>query len=180
MHAILEQIGPANALAGAAVILGLVVVALAVRAATNAALALKTRVLALGSGAALLGVGAGRPLGLDQAIPEALTQWFSATFDTPLEQASVIAVGVVALGMLIGLVLVYFWIRAMIRLAWMAFVGLALLAVSLAVVRAAEGIVPVPDVLRDGFVLTGIVAMLLVVWGIYRMVTRPAPPPSRA
>jgi hypothetical protein len=135
--------------------------------------------LALGSGAALLGVGAGRPLGLDEAVPDAITQWLARTFDTPLEQAAVVAVVVVALGMLIGLVLVYFWIRAMIRLAWMALVGLSLLAVSLAVVLAGEGILPVPDALRDGFVLTGIVAMLLVVWGIYRMLARPSAPPPR-
>lgn len=165
-------------IAGTAVVLGLVVLVLAFRALTNAALALRARLFALGSGAALLGVGAGRPLGWDVALGEALAGWL----DTPLEQAALIGLAALVLGLLVSLVLLYFWIRALIRMAWLAFVGLSLLAVSLTVVLAGEGILPVPDVLLDSFVLGAITGMLLVLWGVVRMLqqaSRPAPTPAR-
>lgn len=172
-----ETLAP-SLIAGAAILFGVVVLALAVRALTNAAVALRARLFALGSGAALLGVGAGRPLGWDVALGEALAGWL----DTPLEQAALIGLGVLVLGLSVALVLLYFWIRALMRMAWLAFVGLSLLAVSLTVVLAGEGILPVPEVLRDSFVLGAIAGMLLVLWGVVRMLrqtARPAPVPAR-
>lgn len=178
MDAIPAETFAPSLVAGAAIVFGLVVLVLAFRALTNAAVALRARLFALGSGAALLGVGAGRPLGWDVALGEALSGWL----DTPLEQAALIGLGVLVLGLLVALVLLYFWIRALMRMAWLAFVGLTLLAVSLSVILAGEGILPVPDVLRDSFVLGAITGMLLVLWGVVRMLqqaVRPTPAPAR-
>ena len=81
-----------------------------------------------------------------------------------------------------GLVVLVLAFRALMRMAWLAFVGLTLLAVSLSVILAGEGILPVPDVLRDSFVLGAITGMLLVLWGVVRMLqqaVRPTPAPAR-
>jgi hypothetical protein len=178
VDAILPDSVAPSVVAGAAILFGVVVLVLAIRALTNAAVALRARLFALGSGAALLGVGAGRPLGWDVALGEMLAGWL----DTPLEQAALIGLAALVLGLLVGLVLLYFWIRALMRMAWLAFVGLTLLAVSVSVILAGEGILPVPDVLRDSFVLGAITGMLLVLWGVVRMLqqaVQPAPAKAR-
>lgn len=177
MDAIPLSTSTPSLLTGAAVLLGVVVLVLALRALTNAALALRARLFALGSGAALLGVGGARPLGWDVALGEALAGWL----DTPVQEAALIGLGVLVLALMLALALLYLWIRALMRMAWLAFMGLSLLAVSLTVVLAAEGILPVPELLRDSFVLGAITGMLLVLWGVIRMLRRgPGPAPTSA
>lgn len=175
MDAILAQIGALGAVALAGLVLGLVLLVVTLRALTNAALTLRARLFALGSAVTLLGVGGARPPGvgaygnwpgtLFDLLTEALARWL----DSPVETAAVIAVLVVAALFCLWLVFLYFWIRTLIRIAWMAFVGLCLLALSVTVILAADGVLPVPDLLRNGFVLAAIISMLLVLWGVVRM-----------
>jgi hypothetical protein len=181
VDAILTQIGAVGAVALAGLVLGLVLLVVTLRALTNAALTLRTRLFALGSAVTLLGVGGARAPGVEGAygawvdtlfdlLTEALARWL----DSPIETAAVIAILVVAALFCLWLVLLYYWIRTLMRVAWMAFLGLCLLALSITVILAADGVLPVPDLLRNGFVLTAIVSMLLVLWGVVRMLRRPA------
>lgn len=180
MDAILTEIGPVNAIAGAAIGFGVLMLILALRALTNAALLLRARLFALGSALTLLSTstfyGGRHPAGLDAPwtetlfamVTEALARWMGS----PVETAAVVAGLVLVGGLILWLILVYYWIRALMRMAWVAFVGLCLLALSLSVVLAAEGVLPVPDLLRDSFVLAAIVSMLLIVWGVVRLLRR--------
>ena len=95
-------------------------------------------------------------------------------FDVALEQAAAIALGALALTLVVGLVLVYFWIRAMMRLAWLAFAGTCLAVAAGAVVLAGEGIVPVPPWLAETSVLAALAGGLLLLLGVVRMLRAPA------
>jgi hypothetical protein len=161
MGALIEELGPANLAAGAALLAGLVVLVLAVRAVTNAALALRARVFALGTGLGLTALGLGKPLGWDRRIPELLAGWL----DTPLEQAAAVVAAVLA----VAVVLAYFWIRAMMRLMWLAFAGACLLGTALAVGLAGQGFVAVPAWLAQTSVLAAIAGGLVLLLGTVRM-----------
>jgi hypothetical protein len=171
MDALIERFGAGNLAAWVALLVGGLVLVLALRALTNAALALRARLFALGSGLALTAAGLGKPLGWDRQ----LIAWLAGWLDTPLEQAAAIALGALALALLVGLVLVYFWIRAMMRLAWLAFAGTCLAFAAGAVVLAGEGIVPVPPWLAETSVLAALAGGLLLLLGVVRMLRAPAP-----
>lgn len=173
MGAVIEELGPANVAAGVVLTVGLLVLALAVRALTNAALALRARLFALGSGLGLTALGLGKPLGLDRRLLEQVSVWL----DTPLEQAAAVLALVLAVAILVSLVLAWLWLRAMMRLLWLAWVGASLLGTALLVILAGEGLVPVPAWLSDTSVLVAVIAGLLLVWGLVRSL-RPAPKPT--
>lgn len=174
MGALIDELGAANVAAGAALILGVVVLALAARAMTNAALALRARLFALASGLGLTALGLGKPLGWDRRFLELLAAWL----DTPLEQAAAVAAVALGLSLVIGLVLAYFWIRAMMRLAWLAFAGACLFGTAILVVLAGEGVLAVPAWLAETSVLAAIAGGLLLLLGMVRML-RPAAPPKQ-
>ena len=171
MDALIERFGAANLAAGIALGVGVIVLLVALRALTNAALALRARLFALGSGLTLTAAGVGRPLGWDRRG----TEWLAGWLDTPLEQAAAIALGALALALVIGLALLYLWIRAMMRLAWLAFAGACLAVTAGAVVLAGEGVVPVPPWLAETSVLAALAGGLLLLLGVVRMLRAPAP-----
>jgi|GEM_PF-6491242 hypothetical protein len=170
MDTLIERFGAANLAAGVALCVGGLVLVLALRALTNAALALRARLFALGSGLALTAAGLGKPLGWDRRA----TAWLAGWLDTPLEQAAAIALAALVFALLIGVVLLYFWIRAMMRLAWLAFAGVCLALTAGAVVLAGEGVIAVPPWLAETGVLASLAGGLLLLLGVVRMLRVPA------
>lgn len=169
-----------DATAVAIVLAGLLVLALALRAARNAAIALRARVFAVVTGVSLVGWGLKGPLQLDALANEALGPWI----DEPHEQ---VVLAVLVLGALVAAIWIfsiYLWVRAFLRLASFALIGLALLALVALAWLAREGGVDLalPAVLGvDGLVLAQIAGFALVVLGAVRMLRpRAGQQPKRA
>lgn len=158
---------------GAFAVAGVLVLLLALRAARNAAIALRARIFALATGAGLVGWGLKRPLQLDALGRDALGPWL----DEPHEQVVAAVVLLGALVAVIWLFSIYLWVRAFVRLASFALVGLAFLVLAGLLWLAHEGGLglALPPVLGiDGLVLVQLAGVALLALGALRAL-RPAP-----
>lgn len=155
---------------------GLLVLLLAVRAARNAAIALRARLFAFATGIGLLGWGLKGPLRIQALAEEAFGPWL----DDPHEQ---VVAALLVLGTLLGAIWIfsiYLWVRAFIRLASFALVGLVLLSLAGLVWLAQEGglDLALPPVLGiDGLVLAQVAGIALLVLGALRAL-RPRSAPA--
>lgn len=177
MEAALDGIGMSTT-SVAFVVAGALVLILAIRAARNAAIAIRARIFAIATGLGLATWGLKGPLQLQTMVEEALGPWL----DEPHEQVIAGVIVLVSVLAILTLVSIYFWIRALIRLASFAFVGLVLLAVAAIAWLAAEGglgtvIPPIAGI--DGLVLVEVAGVALLVVGAARLLRPKAPAPVR-
>ena len=163
----------------AVAVAGVLVLVLAIRAARNAAVALRARIFALATGIGLLGWGLKGPLQLEALALGALGPWI----DEPHERVVLAVVVLGALLAAIWLFSIYLWVRAFIRLASFALVGLALLAIAALAWLAQEGGLgaALPPVLGlDGVLVAQIAGVALLIFGAVRALRpKPAAAPAR-
>ena len=158
----------------AVAVAGVLVLLLALRAARNAAIALRARIFALATGVGLLGWGLKGPLHLEALVEALLGPWI----DEPHERVVAAVVVLGALLAAIWLFSIYLWVRAFVRLASFALVGLALLAIAALAWLAQEGGLgsALPPVLGlDGLVVAQVAGVALLVLGALRAL-RPKTP----
>jgi hypothetical protein len=174
---VLEPLGM-DTTAAAFVLAGILVLALALRAARNAAIAIRARIFAIFTGLGLAAWGLKGPLQLQSMAESAFGPWI----DDPHEQVVAAIVVLAVLSAVLTLFSIYMWIRAFIRLASFALVGLVLLAIAGIAWLASEGGLglAIPPVLGiDGLVLLEVAGVALLVIGALRAL-RPKAPPRRA
>jgi hypothetical protein len=176
---VLEPLGM-DSTSAAFVLAGVLVLVLALRAARNAAIAVRARIFAIGTGLGLATWGLKGPLQLEAVAEEALGPWI----DEPHEQVVIAIVVLAVLSAVLTLFSLYMWIRALIRVASFALVGLALLAVAGIAWIASEGGLgfTIPPLLGiDGLVLCEIAGIALLVIGAVRALRpKPGAAPKRA
>lgn len=153
--------------AAAFVLGGILVLALALRAARNAAIAIRARIFAILTGLGLAGWGLKGPLQLEATVGAILRPWL----DEPHEQ---VVAAIVVLGVLFAVLTIfsiYVWVRAFIRLASFALIGLVLLAIAALAWVASEGGLglSIPPVLGiDGLLLVEVAGVALLCIGALR------------